>query len=114
MSIARKSHRHFERVPAVAEVAHHDCSRRRAEGRPVDATEYVTRMDSSCLQGIGRVHEKFGTAEVKRGMEKSALGCRAFAAGNGSGAPARCRGIGLLPRRLTRFITRSRSNRTGQ
>src|SRR5260221_1494347 len=37
-------------VPAVAQVAHHDCSCRRAEGRP-DATEYVTRMDSSSLHG---------------------------------------------------------------
>jgi hypothetical protein len=36
------------------------------------------------LRGIGRVHEKFGAAEVKRGMEKSALGCRAFAARNES------------------------------
>jgi hypothetical protein len=138
-------------VPAVAEVAHHDCSRRRAEERPVDATEYVTRMDSSSWHGIGRVHEKFGAAEVKHGMEKSALGCRAFAARNesvlrsvtakvfglgekaglrqsrsgsdcssrragrmGSGAPARRRGISLLPQRLTRFITRSRSSRAGQ
>jgi hypothetical protein len=72
------------RVPTVAEVAHHDCSRRPAEERPVDATEYVTRIDSSCLHGIGRVHEKFGTAEVKRGMEKSALRCSAFAARNES------------------------------
>jgi hypothetical protein len=71
-------------VPTVAEVAHHDCSRGRAEERPVDATEYVTRMDSSCSHGIGSYHEKFGTAEVKRGMEKSALGCRAFAARNES------------------------------
>jgi hypothetical protein len=36
------------------------------------------------LRGIGRVHEKFGTAEVKRGMKRSALGCRPFAARNES------------------------------
>jgi len=84
-------------VPTVAEVAHHDCSRRRAEERPVDAAEYVTRIDSSSLRRIGRVHEKFGTAEVKRGMEKSALGCRAFAARNESvsrGVTAKVFGLG--------------------
>src|SRR6266446_1399532 len=37
------------RVPAVAEVANPICSRRRAEERSVDATEYVTRIDSSSL-----------------------------------------------------------------
>jgi hypothetical protein len=45
------------RVPTVAEVAHHDCSRRRAEERPVGAAEHVTRIDGSALHGIGRVHE---------------------------------------------------------
>src|SRR6266852_1601412 len=36
-------------VPAVAQVAHNDCSRRRAEGRP-DATEYRSEEHTSELQ----------------------------------------------------------------
>src|ERR1700731_2162098 len=124
MSIARKSHRQFVRVFLQLQKWH----------------IMIVRA------GERKVHEKFGTAEVKRGMEKSVLRCRAFAARNesvsrgvtakmfglgdkaglrqsrscsdfssgragriGSGAPARRRWIGLLPQRLTRFITRSRS-----
>src|ERR1700730_10253084 len=60
------------RVPTVAEVAHHDCSRRRAEERPVDATAHVRRIDSSCLRGIGRVLEKIrhGGSEARHGESR--------------------------------------------
>jgi len=78
MSIARKSHRHFERVFPQLQKWHIMIVR--------DGEQKICRRDrichdSSSLQGIGRYHEKFGAAEVKRGMAKS-TSCRAFAALN--------------------------------
>ena len=76
MSIARKSHRHFERVFPQLQKWHIMIVR--------DGEQKICRRDrichdSSSLQGIGRYHEKFGAAEVKRGMAKS-TSRRAFAA----------------------------------
>lgn len=76
------------RVPTVAQLAHDDGSRRRAERRRAR-----TRPDMSCvwtiaLCAIGTLHEKFGRAEAKHGMAKSALGCRAFAALNEAVSPS--------------------------
>ena len=74
------------RVPTVAQLAHDDGSRRRAERRRAR-----TRPDMSCvwtiaLCAIGTLHEKFGTAEAKRGVP--ALGCCAFAALNEAVSPS--------------------------
>jgi hypothetical protein len=40
----------------------------------------MSRVWTMALWRIGKHREKFGRAEVKRGVAKSAPGCRAFAA----------------------------------
>jgi hypothetical protein len=65
---------------------------------------------------IGRDHEKFGTAEVKRGMAKS-TSCRAFAARNGSvsrSVAAKVFGLGeKADLRQSRFRSDCSSRRAG-
>ena len=68
------------RVPTVAQLAHDDGSRRRAERRRARTRPDMSWVWTIALCAIGTLHEKFGRAEAKRGMAKSALGCRAFIA----------------------------------
>jgi hypothetical protein len=67
-------------VPTVAQLAHGDRSRRRAERRRPRTRPDMSRVWTIALCAIGMHHEKFGTAEAKCGVP--ALGCHAFAALN--------------------------------
>jgi hypothetical protein len=61
-------------VPTVAQLAHDDRARRRAERRR--ARTDMSRVWTMALCAIGKHHEKFRTAEAKDGVP--ALGCCAF------------------------------------
>src|SRR6266481_4774805 len=63
-------------VPAVAQLAHDDRLRRRAERRRARMRSDMSRVWTMALWRIGKHREKFGRAEVKRSVAKSAPGCR--------------------------------------
>jgi hypothetical protein len=82
MSIARTSHRQPERLfPQLHKW--HIIFVRAGEQKDVMTRPNMSRGWTVALRTDRRRHEKFGTAEVKRGMAKS-TSCRAFAALNES------------------------------
>jgi hypothetical protein len=60
------------------------CLRRRAERRPARTRPDMSRRWTMALCTDRKCREKFGTAEARRGIEKSAIGCRTSAARNES------------------------------
>jgi hypothetical protein len=54
-------------VPTVAQLAHDDRSRRRAERRRARTRPDISRVWTMVLCAIGKHHEKFGAAEAKCG-----------------------------------------------